>query len=178
MYHYALIYIEGLQMSKYDPLREHLARQAASHLPMSFDEVERVLGFALPPSAKVHATWWSNNTGTHVGVRAWRDAGWKTANVNVPGEKVTFVRDLSAADASASASETIVVRKSDLHSGVLNLIARNREAHGGTESEAVVRLLEEAVVAARRRLLERFPMTGEPSPIDSTDIIRAARDAR
>ena len=79
-------------MSKYDPLRQFLESRSAEQVPMTFADVERVLGFPLPPSAKAHPTWWSNNTGTHVGVRAWRDAGWKTSRVDVPGEKVVFVR--------------------------------------------------------------------------------------
>src|SRR5258708_38249983 len=79
-------------MSKYDPLRDFLKARPASEAPMSFPEVEEVLGFELPPSARQHPAWWSNNVGTHVNARAWREAGWKTSRVDLGSERVTFLR--------------------------------------------------------------------------------------
>ena len=73
--------------SKYDPLRRYLEAHPAGETPMNFRDVERVLGFSLPDSARRHPAWWSNNTGTHVGVRAWRDAGWKTSRVDIGSER-------------------------------------------------------------------------------------------
>ena len=80
-------------MSKYDPLKEKLLAAHGAELPMRFDEIERVLGFALPASARQYPAWWSNNVGTHVGARAWREAGWKTSRVDLGSEKVVFVRE-------------------------------------------------------------------------------------
>ena len=39
-------------MYHYAPLKSHLAGQAADRIPMTFAEIERVLGRPLPPSAK------------------------------------------------------------------------------------------------------------------------------
>ena len=47
-------------MGKYEPLNEFLKSQSREYVPMTFSEIERVLGNELPPS-KLHRAWWSNN---------------------------------------------------------------------------------------------------------------------
>lgn len=44
-------------MSDYDPLREYLSQQAAIELVLTFEQIEDILGFALPRAAQ-RATWW------------------------------------------------------------------------------------------------------------------------
>jgi hypothetical protein len=44
--------------------------------------------------------------------------------------------------------------------------------------EAVTGLLAEAAIERRRQILDRFPLTGQRSKIDSTDLVRAERDAQ
>src|ERR1700748_939010 len=80
-------------MSKYDPLRRFLEARPGDEIPMTFSEIEKVLGFVLPDSARKFPAWWSNNTGTQVAVSAWRDAGYRTTRVDIPSGRVTFVRD-------------------------------------------------------------------------------------
>lgn len=77
-------------MSKYDPLLSHLNGLRVGTWRASFDEVEAVLGFALPPSAYKHPAWWSNDATSHSHSRAWLDAGWRTESVDVEGHAVTF----------------------------------------------------------------------------------------
>ena len=48
--------------SKYYGLGRYLRVRTASSVVMSFREVEKVLGGPLPPSARKHAAWWSNET--------------------------------------------------------------------------------------------------------------------
>jgi hypothetical protein len=60
---------------------------------MSFADVERVLGFALPPSARRHRAFWSNNADNNVMTRAWREAGFRAARVDLDEGSLTFVRD-------------------------------------------------------------------------------------
>jgi hypothetical protein len=163
-------------LSKYEPLRRYLENQSGGRLPMTFAEVEGVLGFELPPSAKAHATWWSNNPGAHVGVRAWRDAGWRTSQVSVPSERVTFVRE-EAERLNRDDGETISLRAGDLSLAALKLVNDYRTEEGDV-AKAVARGLHEAAIARRRRLLERFPLRGPKSPIDSVDLIREDRDER
>jgi len=79
---------------KYAPLQEYLASFKGSSWHASFAEIERVLGFALPQSAHLYPAWWENEeTGNHSQCRAWREAGWKTEDVDLGGQRVTFCRD-------------------------------------------------------------------------------------
>jgi hypothetical protein len=78
---------------KYSELRRHLEGQAGPSLEMAFDEIDHVVG-GLPASARRYSAWWSNEReGTHVQARAWMDAGWRVASVNLTAEKVRLTRD-------------------------------------------------------------------------------------
>lgn len=78
-------------MSKYEPLGKYLSQQSRSHLPMTFGEIERILGRRLPPS-KSHRAWWSNNPTNNVMTRQWLDAGYETESVDIAAEKLVFRR--------------------------------------------------------------------------------------
>lgn len=85
-------------MSKYDPLTRHLKSARATRVPMAFDEIEAVLGFDLPKSARKHRPWWSNEAdGTHVQARAWVSAGYQATEVDMAAERLMFVQ-LNAVD--------------------------------------------------------------------------------
>ncbi len=47
-------------MSDYDPLREYLSQQTAIELVLTFDQIEDILGFALPRASQ-RATWWEKS---------------------------------------------------------------------------------------------------------------------
>jgi hypothetical protein len=79
-------------MSKYDPLYQHLKASELS-LELTFADVEEILGFKLPPSARKHEAWWSNSGGSHVQSYAWLNAGYRTESVDVPRGTVRFVPD-------------------------------------------------------------------------------------
>jgi len=81
-------------MSKYTALQDYLTNLAEDSWSVSFAELETVLGFALPKSARKHRPWWGNqnqNSG-HSHALAWADAGWKTSNVDLVSETLTFAR--------------------------------------------------------------------------------------
>ena len=78
--------------SKYVPLQNYLAKSVASNLPLSFEEIERILGFALPKSAYTHQAWWGNNVQSSRHTRAWMDIGWRTSNLNLETMRIEFVR--------------------------------------------------------------------------------------
>lgn len=78
--------------SKYAPLGDYLQRQAMSEVPMSFAEIERVTGVALPPKAQNHAAWWSNNPSNNVMTKVWLAAGYKTERVDLSGRRLVFRR--------------------------------------------------------------------------------------
>jgi hypothetical protein len=80
--------------SKYRKLTSFLSSQKRSPRTFQFEEIEAILGFALPRSAFSYPAWWSNQTGDgHSQNLAWRSIGWRTANLNLGEQRVTFVRD-------------------------------------------------------------------------------------
>jgi hypothetical protein len=84
-------------MSKYSPLRRRLEAERGAEVDMTFAEIDAIVG-GLPVSARRHSAWWSNEReGRHVQSRAWMDAGWWVANVNVTAERVRFAKTRSRA---------------------------------------------------------------------------------
>lgn len=78
-------------MGKYESLTHFLATQKTSEVPMTFADVEAVIGSPLP-SSKRHPAWWSNNAANNVTTRAWLAAGFRTERVDIGGEKLVFRR--------------------------------------------------------------------------------------
>jgi len=76
-------------MSKYDPLSARLAGHAGPEWRASFAELEEVLGFPLPRSARAGKVWWQN-TGAQPHQRAWTGRGWQAADVDHAHGVVTF----------------------------------------------------------------------------------------
>ncbi|MEQ8480048.1 MAG: hypothetical protein RIC18_05255 [Hoeflea sp.] len=79
-------------MSKYDPLSNYLKSKTQDRVPMTFKQLELLIGDRLPPSARKHRAWWSNNPSNSVITRAWLDAGYITRDVDLGGEQLTFRR--------------------------------------------------------------------------------------
>ena len=181
-------------MSKYDPLHRFLRARSGAETPMTFSEIEKVLGFGLPASARKFPAWWSNNTGTHVGVSAWRDAGFRTARVDVAGERVTFVREsaglpeamgVSEGDApfvyrpaAASPLEAVTIPVNSLSLSALRMIDDWAEEAGVDRATATAAILEASALGRRRRLLESLAVAVMPVGHDSTTLIREDRDER
>ena len=81
-----------LRRSKYGPLYEFLGSLEGRERGMSFSEVERILGFGLPRSARTYTAWWGNNLHRSRHSWAWLEAGWETRDLDIAGESVWFVR--------------------------------------------------------------------------------------
>ena len=81
-------------MSKYEPLARYLSRMQQQSWRASFDEIEQILNFNLPESARKYNAWWANQSGTgHSQTAGWIEAGWRTSDLDLAAEKVTFSRD-------------------------------------------------------------------------------------
>ena len=78
-------------MSRYDALTVFLSRSLVLEVPMTFGEIEGVLGRRLPPSAFRHRSFWSNNGDNNVMTKAWLAAGFESAEVDMKGQKLTFL---------------------------------------------------------------------------------------
>jgi len=63
-------------------------------ITLSFQQIEAVLDFDLPTSARKHRPWWANPStpGDHPHTQAWLAAGWKVDTVDLDGKWVRFRR--------------------------------------------------------------------------------------
>jgi hypothetical protein len=80
--------------SKYEPLGRHLATIRFNEWRATFADIEQVLGFRLPASARTHAAWWGNDRQSRSQASAWLEVGWKATQVDVGVGRVVFRREL------------------------------------------------------------------------------------
>ena len=80
---------QAARRGKYAPLYRHLVEETGNEWRATFGEVEKVLGFKLPDSARTHRPWWANQgeQGGHSHALAWEMAGWKTSQVDMVAER-------------------------------------------------------------------------------------------
>ncbi len=64
---------------------------AVTSLPLTFQEIERILGKELPRSAYEYRAWWANDSSKPQSA-AWLEEGWRTVAVNMNARRLTFVR--------------------------------------------------------------------------------------
>lgn len=93
--------------SVYQPLREHLLFAGSERVAMTFAEIETVLGRALPASARKRSAWWSNNAEGHVQAQAWLNSSYRTTDLDLDREQVTFVLDLPYGGGLMDAKQSI-----------------------------------------------------------------------
>jgi hypothetical protein len=92
---------DAAKRGKYAPLHDFLIQRFLlqphqKEWKTSFQEMESILGFQLPKSARIHRPWWANNQGQgggHSHALAWEMAGWRTAEVNLADESLVFRRE-------------------------------------------------------------------------------------
>jgi hypothetical protein len=82
---------------KYGALGDFLRRQMGDEVPMSFAEIERVIGSTLPPNSQHYPAWWSNSPWNNVMTKVWLDAGFKSERVDIKGRRLVFRRVLQSA---------------------------------------------------------------------------------
>ena len=80
--------------SKYEGLYAYLCSLQALEWRASFSEIEAIVGFSLPPSARLYREWWANQLkgSSYRQSLAWNVAGWETAEVDVVAETLLFPR--------------------------------------------------------------------------------------
>lgn len=79
-------------MAKYSALGDYLKRQHRETVPLTFSEIERITGAKLPPSARKHRPWWSNNPHNSVMTKVWLEAGFASEQVDMQSRKLIFRR--------------------------------------------------------------------------------------
>jgi hypothetical protein len=79
---------------KYKALHEYLANRYANTVVLTFAQIEDILGFTLPDSARVDQAWWANNGPNDTGQpqsRSWTLAS-RTATPHLQAHTVVFER--------------------------------------------------------------------------------------
>lgn len=79
--------------AKYRGLAEYLLSSNETRVALSYSQIEKILGFALPDTArKFKQSYWAN-TETHSYASSWMAVGYK-ARVDVERDTVTFIKNL------------------------------------------------------------------------------------
>ena len=87
-------YREMAVRGKYQRLYTYLCGLRTKEWRTSFGEIESIVGFELPPSARLHRPWWANQSSGngHSQALAWSVAGWETADVDMDSETLLLRR--------------------------------------------------------------------------------------
>ena len=93
---------------KYEALTEYLKNAGTEQVPLGFAQVEEIIGKALPMSARKHRPWWSNNPDNARITHAWLKAGYKSAQVDMGGETLVFVKDEESGAMQREASKSLL----------------------------------------------------------------------
>jgi hypothetical protein len=76
---------------EYRALYTYLEHRYASVVVLTFDQIEALLGFALPTPARTEREWWTDVVGLRHHCAAWTGAG-RTAAPNLAAGIITFER--------------------------------------------------------------------------------------
>lgn len=101
-------------MGKYSPLGDYLRKQRSASVPMTFVEIERVVGFKLPRSQRYPA-WWSNNPANNVMTEVWLNAGFESEQVDIEGRKLVFRRVVENGSRGGGASSPAASVENSAH---------------------------------------------------------------
>jgi hypothetical protein len=76
---------------EYQALYTYLEHRYASVVVLTFEQIEALLGFALPTPARTDREWWTDIVDTQRHSAAWTGAG-RTAAPNLGAKTITFER--------------------------------------------------------------------------------------
>jgi hypothetical protein len=82
-------------MGKYEPLGQFLKKQKRARVPMTFSQIEKIIGTKLPKSKSSRA-FWSNNPDNNVMTREWIAAGFETQSIDTKDGAVVFAKKKAA----------------------------------------------------------------------------------
>lgn len=80
-------------MGKYSKLGVYLQSATNDVVKLTFGEIEEILVFPLPQSAREHQVWWANSGHSHThAIDGWLSIGWK-ARVDLSAQVVVFTKN-------------------------------------------------------------------------------------
>ncbi len=183
-----------MAMSRYGKLKDYLDASKDVSLDLTFQQIEQILGRPLPPSARSHRAWWSNNGDNNVMTRAWLAAGYETENVDMVNETLTFayrakpqaqkMRVDTSLKVEDWASPGFVYQTMKKHTQ-LQLSPKAQEwlnmmrPDEGDREKFVIDSIEAMVAKAKRKaVIEKYSGLKIGAGSDSVDLIREDRDGR
>lgn len=151
-------------MGKYEPLRDYLAARPGEEEPMTFGQVERLVG-PLPESAREHRAWWGNDGYKSQSI-AWQAAGWHVVSVDQAASQVLFARGTKSGT-SATRRRPLAPAGPYIDSRVIAAV-KARQGTDQFDRSKLLRLIDElndnysrangyAVHALLRALLDHIP---------------------
>lgn len=78
--------------AKYRGLAEYLLSSNETRVTLSYSQIEEILGFALPDTARKYKQSYWANTETHSYASSWMAVGYKT-RVDIENDTVTFIKN-------------------------------------------------------------------------------------
>ncbi len=178
-------------MSKYQNLEEYLCGFPTGQWRPKFKEVEKLLGFSLPASARKYPAWWSNDAKGHSHARSWLDAGWCTENLDILGERVTFRRkrrvqvagQFSERETSWHSKPTpkkptgdIVVLQG-ISEEAMRVLRRRASASQYTLEQEIINLIHRDT-AENNRMTQMRAIRAKMPSITDVDIVKVIREGR
>jgi hypothetical protein len=79
-------------ISKYCSLGEDLLQRETDQVTLTFSDIEEILGFPLPKSARKFRTWWANDTTHSHAVNGWLNYGWRVREIDLSEQYVRLQR--------------------------------------------------------------------------------------
>ena len=103
-------YQEMASRGKYHRLYRHLCNLPSREWRTTFREIQSIIGFELPASARLHRPWWANQRdgNGHSQALAWSVAGWETAEVDMDAETLLLWPQKARADTSRFSLDEIL----------------------------------------------------------------------
>jgi hypothetical protein len=126
----------GDVMSKYAALGDFLRKQTLDEIPMTFEQIERVSGAKLPPSAAQSRAWWSNNPRNSAMNKVWLEAGFETAQVDMEGCRLVFRRVRPAEKIPSADDREATAPKSAHHHPLIGALKGLIHVEPGTDLTA------------------------------------------
>jgi hypothetical protein len=188
-------------MSKYQPLSDWLWTQDCAVMDLNFQQLEAVLRFTLPKSARTYREWWANSRSGHVQSRSWMDANWRVDSVDFQRQRVRFSKSCEGTRSAEVLKSPLQPHEREFLGSadsltetdkvVGNLFANMKlseraqkwiKAEGWTDIECrdqfELWIEHRAAVATRQAIMKKYASLNESIGSDSTLLIREDRDGR
>ena len=112
-------------MGKYGILASYLSEEQLDLKIMSFKEIEKILCFVLPRSARKYRAWWANDKSHIQAFEGWMSVGWGIESINLQEETVTFKKvSKSKADKTKSFQPNIISEEKKITPQAFESLAR------------------------------------------------------